>query len=231
MKKLSFAVLAAVLVVLPAGLPAADEANIKQQRITLELKDVPIRSALETLFKGTGLNYVIDQNVTGMVSSLTLRDETFDRALRVLLKSATPPLTFRKDGEVYLIRTKEEPPPEMTPSTPLENTYVEAPVTSEDIILEKIPLNFADAFDIKAMIEGGEGRGYGGAGGYGGGMGGYGGGMGGYGGGMGGYGGGMGGMGGYGGGMGGYGGGMGGNYGSGSGGSGFGRYGGIRSGY
>jgi hypothetical protein len=228
--------LAAWLVVLLMALAAAAQNNnkdLKSEKIDLELTGAPIDSALKTLFSGKGLNYVLDQDVSGTVKDLSLKDVTFEIALKALLRSVSPPLVYRKDGDVYLISVKKEPPPETAAPPTGETTYVEEPQTSEDVTIEKIVLNFVDAYDLKAMIEGGDARGYQGAGG---GMGGYGGGMGGMGGGMGGMGGGMGGMGGgmggYGGGMGGYGGGMGG-YGGGTGGygGGYGGYGGGTGGY
>ncbi|MBI2842340.1 MAG: hypothetical protein HYX78_02970 [Armatimonadetes bacterium] len=198
--------------------------EIKNQKITLELMDTPIRSALESLFKGTGLNYVLDASVAGMVRSVDLKDVPFDQALKILLKIADPPLVYRKDGDVYLISVKKEQPVDLTPKQPDASAEVE-PEAPEDVSIEKIPLNFVDAYDLKALIEGGDSRGYGGAGGFGGGGYGLGGGMGGMMGGMGGGMGMMGGMGGMMGGMGGMMGGMGGGmggFGGGLGGGGFG---------
>ena len=236
-----------MLLVMLTGLAVMAQDDVKNQRITLVLKDTPIRAALESLFRGTGLNYVVDQNVQGNVSSVSLRDVSFDVALRMLLRSVDPPLVYRKDGDVYLVSVKKEAPPEQPSNLTDTSLIPDEPLPSEDIKMEKIALNFVDAYDLKTMIEGGDMRDSQGAGGMGGGMGGMGGGMGGMGGGMGGMGGGMGGMGGgsggYGGGMGGYGGSSGGYGGStggyggssggggygGTGGGGFGRYGGRTS--
>lgn len=235
-------IVAMMLIVLLAGTVALAQEDKKDQPITLELKDTPIRSALDSLFMGRGLNYVVDQSVMGNVSSVSLRDVSFEQALKVLLKSVDPPLVYRKDGDVYLITVKKDQPVEATNplGTPQDFNITDEPIKDEDVKIEKIALNFVDAYDLKTMIEGGDmsrdNQNIGGMGGsMGGGMGGFGGGMGGFGGNS--FGGGMGGFGGnsFGGGSyGGYGGGsFGGSYGGGnygSSGGGFGRYGG-RTGY
>jgi hypothetical protein len=243
MKRSILIVVTVLLMVLVSALAASAQGDKKDQLITLELKDSPIRVALDTLFMGRGLNYVIDQSVAGSVSSLSLRDVSFDQALKVLLKSVDPPLVYRKDGDVYIISVKKEEPLQ-NPNTafdPLSSKIPDEPIPADDIKMEKIALNFVDAFDLKDLIQGGDTRNSGSASGFGGmnsGMGGMNSGMGGMNSGMGGYG--MGGMnsgmGGYGGGMGGYGGyggyGNSGSYGSsGSGGFGIGGYRGSRSGY
>jgi hypothetical protein len=213
--------------------------------VTLELKDLDVRSAIQALFRNSGKNFAIDPNASGRIPALSFKDVPFDKALSSLLKSVG--LIHRYDGNIYIISKKIEstPPPEVayTPGTLPE---VEQPV-AEEVVIDKVPLNYSSATEILAAMSGDSGRGYGGFSGYGGGMGGYGGGMGGYGGmgmmgGMGGYGGGMmGGMGGYGGmgmmggmssmggmgGYGGYGGGMTGGYGGYGGSRSYGSYGGY----
>lgn len=254
MKKWLIVGMAVMVVVMLTGLAVTAQDDIKTQRITLELKDTPISFALETLFRGTGLNYVLDQNVVGVVKSVSLKDVPFDQALRALLKSVDPPLTYRKDGDVFIITVKQDPKPVMDGSAiPPDTGITEDQQAAEDTVIEKIPLNFLDAYELKAMIEGGSSTGTGtgsyggggmGGGGYGGGSGGYGGsGGGGFGGSSGGYGGSSGGGfggsggGGFGGSSGGFGGSTGGfggssgNNNTNTGGGGFGRYGGTRSGF
>ena len=70
--------IAVLLVVLISGLAQAadDYKELKTQNITLQLKDTPIKSALETIFMGTGLNLSIDSNVTGLGCSTVRRHST-----------------------------------------------------------------------------------------------------------------------------------------------------------
>jgi hypothetical protein len=195
--------------------------------VTLSLRDAPLRTALQTLFEGSGLQYAVDPTVPNYPITLDIRDVPFGTALRTLLRLA-PGITYSKEGEVYIIRPRPQQVPTETAGTDItqpDQTQAVAEAQSE-----KIPLNYTHyqvmgyvlggvTIPTEDQVQGG-GGGFGGGGGYGGGYGGFGGGgYGGIGGGYGGFGGG--GLGGYGGvgslgggfGGGGYGGGLGGGYG------------------
>lgn len=147
-----------------------------KQPIVLDFKDIPITTALEVLFKGTGVSYSIDSNVTGTVRNIHM-EAPFEPALKALLRSVVdPPLIFKvqKDpsGDQYIISVKK-------PEPPIDNTIIdpnpqpEPPAASADIKVEKISLNNLDAYVIKDLIEGKDTRsqnGQGGIGGFGGGM-------------------------------------------------------------
>ena len=206
-------------------------AHAQQERnpnsITLDLKDAPIRTVIEMAFKQAGItNYVIDNNVAGFVT-MTITDQPFENALKLIMRAATTPLTYIKENNVYIVKPRQitvsnpTPAPDLTQDDSLRN----------NVSFERIPLIFIDPMDLMGAFGNITfirqfNRGGGGGGGMGGGMGG-----GGMGGGMGGMGGGgMGGMGG--GGMGGMGGGgMGGMGGGGMGGGmgGMGGFGGGRN--
>jgi len=245
----------AVGVVLAACTAAVAQAQ--DNRISLELKDADLPSALTMLFKNTGKSFVLEGGARGTVN-VSLNDVSWDQALRAVLESMN--LTYRIDGDVYHIFpagvTPPPPPPTPTGVSPPPIQAKESSSTAEGAThLGIIPVRHASVMDMAywfggvtaqssvAQTPGLSGYGIGGfgavsglggygAGGYGGGVGGYGGGLGGYGG-AGGYG--RGGLGGYGGGVGGYGGGVGG-YGGGVGGygggvGGLGGYGGGVGGY
>jgi hypothetical protein len=199
--------LVGVVAVAPTTAYAQQERN--PNSITLDLKDAPIRTTLEMAFKQAGItNYVIDNNVAGFVT-MTITDQPFENALKLIMRAATVPLTYIKENNVYIVKPRQISQ-NTSPATP--DISQEAPATN-NVSFERIPLTFIDPMDLMGafgnilMIQQFMRGGGGGMGGMGGGMGGMGGGMGGMGGGMGGMGGGMGGMGG---GMGGMGGGMGG---------------------
>ena len=236
MKRLIIVGCAIMVIVALAATMAAAQVDMKKderlkQPIVLDFKDTPVSTALQVLFNGTGMNYVIDSGVTGTVKNMHI-EVPFEAALKALLKSVDPPLVYKKEpgGDVYIISVKKpEPPPEFIPEGPL--TPIEDIIESEDTVIEKISLNFLDAYDVKNLIEGKDTRASGQGGGMGGGMmgggggfgGGFGGGGGGFGGGGGGFGGGGGGFGGGGGGFGGGGGGSSWGGGSSGGGGGFSR--------
>ena len=187
--------------------------------ITLDLKDAPIRTVIEMAFKQAGItNYVIDNNVAGFVT-MTITEQPFENALKLIMRAATTPLTYIKENNVYIVKPRQITQSNPTPAPDLTQEVS----TRNNVSFERIPLTFIDPIDLMGAFGNITfirqfNRAGGGGGGMGGGMGGMGGGMGGMGGGMGGMGGGMGGMGG--GGMGGMGGGMGGMGGGGMGGMG-----------
>jgi hypothetical protein len=227
--------------------PRTPEPNAK---ITLDLKGVPFRMAVEALFEKTGLQYAVEPAMPNIPLTLSLRDVDFTTALRTVTRLGGG--TYRKEGPIYILGPRIAQPPATEPTA--ETLAPETPAAPEAATQtwEKIPVLF-NSYAVMAYAFGGQilpteeqvlaGRSSGYGDGYGGGRGGYGGnslgglgggGLGGLGGGgygnLGGYGGGYGGlgggMGGYGGGMGGYGGGLGG-YGGGLGGYGGGYGGGL----
>lgn len=223
----------------PLTTPVATKAN---PNVSIDLKDIEVKSAIEALFRNTGKNFAVDPSVGGSISSVSFKDVPFDTALKNLTR--TTGLTYRMDGDIYLISKRADPssiqsPPNPYAQTPVsENIELAADTTKSEMIIDKVPLNYTSASEILAVMGGG-GRDYGSAGGYnnggnvGYGGGGYGGTTGGYGGyGGGGYGNNYGGGGGYGGYGGGYGGG--GGYGTGNvyggNGGGYGNYGGYGGG-
>jgi hypothetical protein len=215
-------VLALLVLVLGTVSPAYSQQEGGQPpRITLNLESASVADALKLLFRSVGYNYTLDESVVGGYVTVSLKDVTFETALRTILRSANPPLTYRVDGGVYII----------TPRVETYETTTAEPLVEEQpqpqIRTEKITLQHLDSLAIAQLLGGGavalnqtgwtySGGGYGGFGGGWGGYGGFGGGwggLGGFGGGWGGYGGfggGWGGLGGFGGGWGGFGGGLGG---------------------
>ncbi len=192
-------------------------------RVTLNLESASIVDALKLLFRATGYNYTLDESVVQGYVTVSLKDVTFETALRTVLRSANPPLTYRVDGGVYIITPRVETFESTLPETQVEET------PQPQVRTEKITLQHLDSLAIAQILGGGavslnqtgwtySGGGYGG--GYGGFGGGFGGGYGGFGGGYGGFGGGFGGYGGFGGG--GWGGGGFGGFGGGFGGGGWG---------
>ncbi|MDW8321555.1 MAG: hypothetical protein RMM08_09335, partial [Armatimonadota bacterium] len=165
-------------------------------RVTLTLESASIADALKLLFRSTGYNYTLDESVVQGYVTVSLKDVTFETALRTILRAANPPLTYRVDGGVYII----SPRVETYEPTSAEPQMEEPP--QPQVRTEKITLQHLDSLAIAQILGGGavalnqtgwtySGGGYGGfGGGYGGFGGGFGGGYGGFGGGYGGWGGG-----------------------------------------
>ncbi|MDO8682536.1 MAG: secretin and TonB N-terminal domain-containing protein [Armatimonadota bacterium] len=120
-----------------------------EKRITLDFKSAPIDSVIAKLFEGTGLNYALAPGATGTVT-VTLRDVPFEQALQTALRSAN--LTYRLDDGVYVVGPQNAPVTKPSPTyiSPSLTPTVEVP--SAEMRIEKIPLNFSDAFDIAEML-------------------------------------------------------------------------------
>jgi len=144
-----------VLMVLTSGMAVLAATGVADT-ITLELKDVEVRSAVEALFRNSGKNFSIDQNVQGNVSSLSFKDVPFETALKNLTKSTG--LVYRVDAGVYIISKRPDIPATMTSayggmSVPVAE-YVDPTTPASELTIEKIPLNYTSASEILAVMSG-----------------------------------------------------------------------------
>ena len=115
--------------------------------ITLELKDAPIRTSLEMLFKQAGVNnYVIDNNVAGFVS-MNIKELPFDVALKLIMRSAAEPLTYTKENGVYIVEVRIISP---APANPVPDITAAPPIGN--VIWERIPLTFIDPVDLMSVL-------------------------------------------------------------------------------
>ena len=111
----------------------------------MELKDAPVRTSLEMIFKQAGIkSYVIENSVYGVIS-MNLSEQPFENALKLVMRANTVPLTYTKENDVYIVKARvfteyKQPTPEIT---------VEQP---RGIMFEKIYLNHIDPFDLQAVL-------------------------------------------------------------------------------
>ena len=183
MKK--FLVLFGFMFLVMSKMTFAQNANDK---ISLDLKDAPVRSTLELAFKQAGINnYVIDNEVAGFIT-MTITDQPFENTLKLIMRAASTPLTYVKENDVYIVKLRKIT--EFKP-TPLPDLTTVAPTNS--VIFERLPLTYIDPMDLVSAFGnilyigqfvrngnmGGMGSGMGGGmgGSFGGGMGGMGGGL------------------------------------------------------
>lgn len=118
----------------------AQNANDK---ISLDLKDAPVRSTLELAFKQAGINnYVIDNEVAGFIT-MTITDQPFENTLKLIMRAASTPLTYVKENDVYIVKLRKIT--EFKP-TPLPDLTTVAPTNS--VIFERIPLTYIDPMDL-----------------------------------------------------------------------------------
>jgi hypothetical protein len=113
----------------------------RAQNITVDLKDAPVRTTLEMMFKQAGIkNYVIDNSVAGFVT-MKLEDQPFESSLKLVMRAATVPLTYVKENDVWIVKQRvftETKPivPDITVETPKTNSF------------EVIYLNHIDPYDL-----------------------------------------------------------------------------------
>lgn len=69
--------------------------------LDVDLKDVPVKQAIDTLFEGRGLKYYIQPGVKGKIVELRLKGITLDEGLQALGDAAG--FSFRIDNGAYVI--------------------------------------------------------------------------------------------------------------------------------
>ena len=119
--------------------------SFAQSNITMELKDAPVRTSLEMIFKQAGIkSYVIENSVYGVIS-MNLSDQPFENSLKLVMRANTVPLTYIRENDVYIVKARvfteyKQPTPEITLEQP------------RGIMFEKIYLNHIDPFDLQAVF-------------------------------------------------------------------------------
>ena len=120
-------------------------ASFAQSNITLELKDAPVRTTLEMMFKQAGIkNYVIENSVAGFVT-MKLEDQPFENSLKIVMRAATVPLTYIKENDVWIVKQRVSSPPifnspDITQELPKNNSF------------QVIHLNHIDPFDLMSVL-------------------------------------------------------------------------------
>lgn len=109
------------------------------QTITIELREAPIRKALERLFDAVKADFVLEGAIKAGTVTARIKDKPFETVLKVILDSSTVPLTYEREGNVYIISVKPTPPPAPEPvkvataeETPAESTAGENTGTLEE---------------------------------------------------------------------------------------------------
>ncbi|GAB4460868.1 MAG: hypothetical protein OHK0029_25430 [Armatimonadaceae bacterium] len=137
-------------------LPAAAQENTATRdtnappAVSLDVRDAPLRTALEQLFEKAKVDFVLDPRVAGFVT-LRLTDQPFENALKLLLRSGAVPLSYRVENGVYIVEPRTVEPSSRTVSL----TPPPAPATLETpsrIPLETIQLVHIDPFDLAPLF-------------------------------------------------------------------------------
>lgn len=131
---------------------AADDFDFGGERMSLNFQDIPIRQVLQIFAEFQDFSLVVSDAVTGNIT-LRLVDVPWDQALDLVLRSRG--LGQRQEGNVLYIapaadiaqteRAELEASQEVESLVPLQTAY--------------IPVNYAVAGEMLALIQGGEGGG------------------------------------------------------------------------
>ncbi|MFH1644551.1 MAG: hypothetical protein ABIA74_05245 [bacterium] len=77
--------------------------NLINTKMSLDVKESDVRQIIELIAKTTGLNFVLDPDVSGIVSGIHLNDVSAAIVLRFLLSNNNPQLTLIRDFDVLRI--------------------------------------------------------------------------------------------------------------------------------
>ena len=117
------------------------------QNISVDLKDSPVRTTLEMMFKQAGIkNYVIENSVAGFVT-MKLEDQPFENSLKLVMRAATIPLTYTKENDVWIVKSRRitiEPNP--------DPYFNQDPLPYKPSSFQVIRLNYIDPFDLQSVL-------------------------------------------------------------------------------
>ena len=120
-----------------------NSAFAQEKNVSLDLRDAPIRTCLEMAFKQANINnFVIDNNVAGFVT-LTITDQPFELALKLIMRGATTPLTYIKENNIYIVKPRTI---SLVPQTAGPDPIPET--SSNNVSFEIIPLVYIDPADL-----------------------------------------------------------------------------------
>lgn len=88
--------------------------------ITIDLRNAPLRSALEQIFATARQQYILDPQVDGLVT-MKIENQPLPMAVSLLLRASGKPLTYRQAQGVYIVEPRWQPapsPPRVRPGNP-----------------------------------------------------------------------------------------------------------------
>jgi hypothetical protein len=138
----------AALLLLPLQSVRAQETKTSDSgtiATSVDLRDAPVRRALEQLFREARVDFVIASDVEGTIT-MNLKDLPFEQVLKIICRTNTVPLTYTKEGKRYEVKVRKAP----TPSAPVP-TIEEVPTTSS-LNLDPIHLKFLDPRQLQGII-------------------------------------------------------------------------------
>jgi hypothetical protein len=118
------------------------------QNISLELRDTPVRTALEMVFKQAGIkSYVIDNDVDGIIGTVNVTEQSVESALKLIMRTNSKLLTYVIENNVYIVKKRiiNSTPPSSVPDVLTNNV-------PNSVSFERIPLIFIDPIDLISAL-------------------------------------------------------------------------------
>src|SRR5438067_13006376 len=132
-----------------SGEAAAQAPGPLDREVALDLHEVPFRTALDRLFHGSDLTYAVTPGVPEVLITLKFKETRLEDAVRALMETAStqvPGIAATRNGGVYLIKIGPLAEPQLPrEAQPSDQPPVEAIDQQQDLIWEKIPLNYLEA--------------------------------------------------------------------------------------
>ena len=114
--------------------------------ISVDFKDTPIRSAIESIFKNSGIkNYIIDNHVNGNVT-LSAKNKSVESVLALILSASRIPLIYTKEGGVWIVK----PLPQPTTVLPTPSETTDRPVSK----WTTIPVRYRTVSELAPLLGG-----------------------------------------------------------------------------
>lgn len=138
----------------PGAAGAVDVAEFSGRLVTLSLQDMPLRRAVDALFRQVGVNYMVHRDMPDAPITLYVQDLPFEQALELFTQEAqdqVPSFNIKKVGETYLVRTRTDdvavrvrPTQEVTVQDPTDSRFVIAKIAlrNESIFTLSLALGF-----------------------------------------------------------------------------------------
>jgi hypothetical protein len=166
--RLMSAVLLAVMVVGIAAVAVAQQ-DPRQREVTVRLRGVTLREALDILLRDTGLTYQLPRDIEGERVTVDLESLPLEQALYAILASQGLTYVYLPEARLYSVERIPESastgtstatitPPELPPTPPVTVTPPPTaslpPATSSNVVTRVINLRYADAGEIAAAFGG-----------------------------------------------------------------------------
>jgi type IV pilus assembly protein PilQ len=115
------------------------------KKISIEIKDIPIRDAINMLAEESGANLVLSESVSGNLS-LKLRKVPWDQALVMILRAKK--LAYSRQGNILRITAMSELKQEEEDAL----KFADSKRKADPLVIQMIPVNYAKIDELKGQI-------------------------------------------------------------------------------